>query len=215
MRLAGEFVDDAERVIEEATTIFDDMIPGMAYVDSPDKPMAYSLFGCSATLAVYLALHKRGVDVHAFGSTMLQRMMNAPAPEREPEEQSEEDRATPRERFAGFIEAGEASRRDTVSGEFVFEAFLGEGRGEWGMNIKSCAICHAFSKYDAMDLVPYMCATDDVMSDKGDQGLRRTGSIALGASHCDFRYKAGGEPRPLAGQYPELIRWERDDPQDT
>lgn len=205
-RLAGELVDDAESVIEEATAIFDDMIPGMAYVDSPDKPMAYSLFGCSATLAVYLALHKRGVDVHAFGSTMLQRMTEAPAPEPEPEGQSEEGGATPRERFAKFIEAGEASQRHAGPGEFVYEAFLGEGRGEWGMNIQSCAICHAFSKYDAMDLVPYMCATDDVMSDQGNQGLRRHGTIALGKHQCDFRYERGGEPLRVAEQYPERIR---------
>ena len=74
------------------------------------------------------------------------------------------------------------------------------------MNIKSCAICHAFSKYDAMDLVPYMCAMDDVASEIGDLGLRRTGTIALGATHCDFRYERGREPLRLADQYPERIR---------
>ncbi len=74
------------------------------------------------------------------------------------------------------------------------------------MNIKSCAICHAFSKYDAMDLVPYMCASDDVVSDRGGQGLRRNGTIALGRHECDFRYERGGEPLRVAEQYPERIR---------
>ncbi len=74
------------------------------------------------------------------------------------------------------------------------------------MNITSCAICHLFGNHDAMDLVPYMCAFDDVMSAAGDQGLRRTGTIALGASHCDFRFQQGGEPLPLAEQYPDQIR---------
>ena len=87
------------------------------------------------------------------------------------------------------------------------EAFLGDREDyDWGMNVKSCAICHSFSKYDAMDLVPYMCATDDVMSDKGKQGLRRTGSIAVGAHQCDFRYKRGGEPGHLSKQYPHKIQ---------
>lgn len=58
-----------------------------------------------------------------------------------------------------------------------------------------------------MSLVPYFCAVDDVMSDKGNQGLRRTGSLALGASHCDFRYWRGGQPNRLAEQYPEQIRF--------
>ena len=77
---------------------------------------------------------------------------------------------------------------------------------DWGMNVKSCAICSSFSKYDAMDLVPYMCASDDVMSDQGEQGLRRTGTIAVGAHQCDFRYKSGGEPQHIAEEYPERIR---------
>ena len=81
------------------------------------------------------------------------------------------------------------------------------------MNIKSCGICHQYAKYDAMDLVPYMCATDDVESDKSNLGLRRTGSIAVGAHLCDFRYKRGAEPQRLATQHPDKIRVvERDEP---
>ncbi len=57
-----------------------------------------------------------------------------------------------------------------------------------------------------MAFTPYMCATDDLVSDQLDQGLRRTGTIALGAHRCDFRYKAGGEPLRLAEQYPEKIQ---------
>ena len=94
----------------------------------------------------------------------------------------------------------------------MFEAFLGDRTDfDWGMNIKSCAICHAFSKYDAMDLVPYMCASDDVESDRGGQGLRRTGTIAVGAHQCDFRYKRVGEPKHLAAQYPDRIRVVKND----
>ena len=74
------------------------------------------------------------------------------------------------------------------------------------MNIFSCDICHQFSKFDAMDLVPYMCALDDVLSDRFDQGLRRTGTIAVGAAQCDFRYERGGEPQRMADQYPNKIR---------
>jgi len=81
---------------------------------------------------------------------------------------------------------------------------------DWGMNVRSCAVCHQFAKYHAMELVPYMCAVDDVMSDRTRRGLQRTGSIALGATHCDFRYKRGGEPRRLAEQYPDRIRTARD-----
>ncbi len=57
-----------------------------------------------------------------------------------------------------------------------------------------------------MELVPYMCASDDVMSDLAGDGLRRSGTIALGAHQCDFRYQPGAEPETVADQYPEPIQ---------
>ena len=179
------------------------MIPDMPYVDNPDGAMASSLFVCCGSLALYLALKQQGVDVHQYGAVLLHSIRNRQP--REPE--SRNDDSSMQERFADFIASGEASQSEVRTGEFVFEAFLGDrSEYDWGMNVKSCAICHAFSKYDAMDLVPYMCATDDLMSDFGEQGLRRNGTIALGAHQCDFRYKSGGEPLRLVGQYPDRIR---------
>jgi len=195
-RLAGTFVEDPDVVIDDASRRFDEMIPGLAYLDAPDHPMASALFGCSATLAVYLALRDRGVDVHDFGRAFLEGMtwMMAKAPERERTEESRE----------ALRAAAEASQRDTKRGEFMFEIVAEDGFDS-GMNILSCGICFEFSKHDAMDLVPYMCATDDVVSDRFDEGLRRTGTIALGAHHCDFRYRKGGQPNRVADNYPERI----------
>jgi hypothetical protein len=48
---------------------------------------------------------------------------------------------------------------------------------------------------------PYVCALDDRVSRIFGLGLRRTGTIGLGASHCDFRWKLGGEPRTLDSQF--------------
>lgn len=110
------------------------------------------------------------------------------------------------------VKIAKASQTNALPGEFVYETVLGDRREfDWGMNVQSCAICSAFSKYDAMDLVPYMCATDDVVSDRENQGLRRTGTIAVGATHCDFRYKRGGDPLHLLAQYPDRIHVAADD----
>ncbi|MDQ3012468.1 MAG: L-2-amino-thiazoline-4-carboxylic acid hydrolase, partial [Acidobacteriota bacterium] len=161
-----------------------------------------ALFICSVNLSLYLALKKRGVDVHAFGSAMLTGLMRAPIPV--PEESDE----MLRERLAQFALIAEASQVNAAPGEDVVEMLSGENADfEWGYNVKSCAICQAAAKHDTMDLVPYFCAVDDVMSDKGNQGLRRSGSLALGAPHCDFRYTRGGEPQRLAEQYPNRIRF--------
>ncbi|HEX9002338.1 MAG TPA: L-2-amino-thiazoline-4-carboxylic acid hydrolase [Blastocatellia bacterium] len=202
MRLAGRFANDAEAVVAEASAIFDEMLPNMAYVDKPQHPLASALFICSVNLSLYLALKKRGVDVHAFGNAMLNGLTRAPIPV--PKESDE----VLQERLAQFALIAEASQVSAAPGEDVVEFVSRENADfEWGYNVKSCAICQAAAKYDAMDLVPYFCAVDDVMSDKGNQGLRRSGSLAVGASHCDFRYQRGGEPQRLAEQYPEQIRF--------
>ena len=205
-KLVNRLIEEgAEEILEESAKIFDGMIPEMAYVDHPEHPMANALFICNVNLAVYLALKKRGVDVHDFGNAMLTGL--AAARVKGPEEPLGEGFLE--NDFDEFFAVGEASQNDPVAGEFELEVVKGDaGEYEWGYNIKSCAICYSFSNHDAMDLVPYMCATDDVMSDKGNQGLQRTGSIAVGAHQCDFRYKRGGEPRRLATQYPDRIRIE-------
>jgi hypothetical protein len=197
--------DIVDVVMDEASKIFEGMLPDMAYVETPNHPMATSMFSCNVSLAVYLALATRGVDVHDFGRAMLAGWAQASIPEPTPQQLREAK--TPEEQFADFMSTAVSSQSQAKPNEFVYDVFVGDnGDFDWGMNVKSCAICSSFSIYDAMNLVPYMCAFDDVMSDRGKQGLRRTGTIAVGAHQCDFRYKKGGEPQHIADKYPDRIQ---------
>lgn len=199
-RLAGRFFDDAQTVVAEAEAIFDAMLPTMAYVDKPQHPLASALFICNVNLSLYLALKQRGVDVHDFGNALLNGLRRAPIPP-QPELSQEALQA----QLTAFQQAAHESQTNPQPGEDVFEIVAGEDF-DWGYNVKACALCHSAAQHDAMEVVPYMCAVDDVMSDKNNQGLRRNGSLALGAQHCDFRYQRGGQPQRLAEQYPEQIR---------
>lgn len=193
-----QFTDDTESVIREATAEYDQLVPLMPYADDPKHPMAGSMFFCAMMLAIYLPLRSRGVDVHDFGRRALTMIghVNRQNPAPATTEAGEK-----------LIEAAKASQVSAADNEFVFEAENSDADDEdWRMNVKRCAICSLYSKRDAMDLVPYMCASDDIVSDIGGQGLRRTGSIALGAHQCDFVYKAGGEGSALSGQYPDRIQ---------
>lgn len=200
-RLAGRFVSETFTVVEEASVIFDDMLPNMAYVEKPEHPLAPALFTCNVNIALYLALKKRGVEVHAFGNALLNGLMRAPIPM--PQESAQEKQ----ERLDKFVSAASASQTEAQTGEDIFEVVEATvGEFDWGFNITSCSICQAAAQHQASELVPYLCAVDDVMSDKGGWGLRRTGSLALGAHRCDFRYQNGGEPQRLAEQFPQQIR---------
>ncbi len=192
MRPAVEsLVDDADAVIARAREIFGGMLDDMPYIDPPMHTMAGSMFSCGAMLAIHLVVRERGVDAHAWGRAIHALPVVLP-------EGTDEDRERGRADAQESQAAGE--------GEFVFEMLDAADGIDRGMNITSCAICHLFGKHDAMELVPYMCSFDDVVSDSRGDGLRRTGSIALGADRCDFRYKTGGDPLALASQYPERIR---------
>ena len=183
---------DEEEVLAAAGDHFEAMLPELPYVEQPRHSMYPSMLACAAMLAAYRVLRERGADAHAWG-----RACHALPPAVEDGGEAGRERAR---------RDADASQQGAARNEFVFEIVEENERGERGMNVTSCAICHLFGKYDAMDLVPYMCAYDDVVSDAGRQGLRRTGTIALGASHCDFRFRDGGEPLRLAEQFPDRIR---------
>lgn len=202
--ILSHLTDDVGSIMEEAKAIYEKMIPDMPYIDQPITGMAMNVFSCAPAIAVYVAARHRGVDVHDFGNALLAAMRPPPA-------QPQQDDTRPGAvRFAPKVAAGAASQGREDTGEFVFEVIVGDGVNySWGMNVTSCGVCHLADKYDALDLVPYLCASDDVVSDHQNSGLRRSGTIAVGAHQCDFRYKDGGEPRRLADQYPDKIRLQK------
>ncbi|MDG2334235.1 MAG: L-2-amino-thiazoline-4-carboxylic acid hydrolase [Myxococcota bacterium] len=190
-----EHVEDPAEVIAQGRTIFAGMLDEIPYVDRHGHSMAPSMFACTAMLALFQVLRERGVDAHAWGRALHSLPPGLP---------SEDPAVRERERERSRKDA-DASQASAAPNEFVFTIIEGPGFDR-GMNIESCAICHLFGKHDAMDLVPYMCAYDDVVSDAAGQGLRRTGTIALGASRCDFRFEGEGGPLRLVEQFPDRIR---------
>lgn len=185
---------DVDAMLEQAGLFFEEMLDELPYADRPGHVMFASMFACASMLAVFRVVREQGVDAHAWG-----RACHTLPPGVEPSDEASQQRSR---------RDAEASQQGAAPNEFVFEVFEPDADGVRGMNIKSCAICHIFGRYDAMELVPYMCSFDDVVSDAGKQGLRRTGTIALGATQCDFRFQDGGEPLRLAAQYPDRIRLE-------
>lgn len=191
--LVEDFTDDIDAVRQESRAHLVSMLDNLAYVDNVKHPMASSLHSCALLLAVYMSLRERGVDVHAYGNKVLE-VTAARA-----EAQSPPALSNPAPALA------EAAELPVKDGEFAFDVYDDEG-DRYGLNIKSCAVCGLFSQYDAMELVPYMCASDDVVSDARGQGLERTGTIALGAHQCDFVFDKSGAGKKLVDQYPDKIR---------
>ncbi len=205
----GDLTDAVDDVLVDARARFVALAPTLVYRDEPDHPMANSLETCAKLLSLYLPLRERGVDVHRFGARMLEGLAAAASEARARREAKGQtrDAAEVAKNLLKLEAAGTAARSAQRPGEFQFDVQLvDEDTGEWTMAMTSCGICHLFGAHDAMDLVPYMCATDDVMSDMVDDGLTRTGTIALGAHQCDFHYRPGQPTDPLVDHYPDRIR---------
>ena len=211
-RLATELVGAAAApaAVDAAEREFAAMLPEIAYRDKPDHRHAGDLMGAAANLALFRAVKAQNINAHQFGAAMLKRMhMALELQAKEAQDQGAKPQQPDPDAAQKFVDAMQESQRSAQPGEFVYEYLPDQSNmatGDWAFNITSCAICHHFRKYDAMDLVPYMCASDDVMADAQGRGLVRSGTIALGAKHCDFRYQAGGTPKSVAEQYPDHIR---------
>lgn len=63
----------------------------------------------------------------------------------------------------------------------------------YGVDIIECGICKLFSKHKYQKYASILCEVDAVTADMAGLKMIRTGTIALGAKKCDFRWKKKGQ----------------------
>lgn len=59
----------------------------------------------------------------------------------------------------------------------------------YGVDIIECGVCKLFKKYKYEKYASILCEVDELTSHLAGLKLIRTGTIALGAEKCDFRFK--------------------------
>lgn len=59
----------------------------------------------------------------------------------------------------------------------------------YGIDILECGICKLFKKHSYEKYASILCEVDEITSGFAGLKLIRTGTIALGAKKCDFRFK--------------------------
>ncbi len=59
----------------------------------------------------------------------------------------------------------------------------------YGIDILECGICKLFQRHSMQKFAPLLCEIDHITSSLAGLTLKRTGTIALGASKCDFRFE--------------------------
>jgi hypothetical protein len=82
------------------------------------------------------------------------------------------------------------------AGEFEIRSLVGDGTDfDIGIDYVRCGNLELARKVGAEDFAPYLCMSDIALSEAFGWGLIRTQTLADGCSHCDFRFKQGGETR--------------------
>lgn len=110
------------------------------------------------------------------------------------------------DRYVARLEeaAGETLTRYRPEG-WVCTFIEGDGRAfDYGLDITECGICKLYARHQAMEIAPYVCLSDFVVSRAFDRGLVRFHTLAEGALLCDFRYQRGRETfvSPLGSGWP-------------
>ncbi|MEM9833852.1 MAG: L-2-amino-thiazoline-4-carboxylic acid hydrolase [Bacteroidota bacterium] len=59
----------------------------------------------------------------------------------------------------------------------------------YGIDIHECGICKLFNKHHAQEYTSILCEVDKITTSLAGLEMIRTGTIAKGASRCDFRYR--------------------------
>ena len=73
--------------------------------------------------------------------------------------------------------------------DWVMEFIQGaEGKFEYGVNYKACGLVKLYKAHGVEEFTPYLCLTDYSLLTLLGIELKRTQTIANGASFCDFRF---------------------------
>lgn len=186
-RYGAEMADTA---VAESILEFEQLIPEIPYIGGKANSMTDTLVQMATLLALYRVLKRHGKPVAEIGE-LAHRMAQAwvdqyPLFVR---------RLVGRYYFSTFnrrqlAQKAETLRQQQYPGDFVREVVLGgpDDHFAWGVNYLECGVVKFFAAQDAAEFSPFMCEIDYLLFPALGIDLQRTGTIAQGCSHCDFRF---------------------------
>lgn len=192
--------EQASRFMRESRQEYEALIPRIPFIGNNNLALSF-FFPVSRYLAVYRGLQRQGRTVEDAGWLIY---MIA----------TEETRAIPyiARRVLGYlwfspIFTNRIKKREIMSQQrrypedWVLNYVQGDGQElDYGVDYFECANCKLLRAENAFELAPYVCATDQPISELAGWGLTRTMTLAEGFSKCDFRFKQGGETRVVIPQ---------------
>lgn len=91
-------------------------------------------------------------------------------------------------RIPARLQWSEDSHKRKYENDWVVDILPGNDEYDLGYDYHECGICKLCQDEGCPELASYLCRMDYVLADIMNMKLVRTGTIAEGASYCDFRY---------------------------
>lgn len=188
-RYGAEFACTAVR---QSLAEFEALIPEIPYIGGKNNSLTDTLVQMTSLLALYRVLRRHGRPVTEIGQLAIE--MSQAWVDRYP--------AFVR-RLVGLFYMSRLNRRliarkaarsqaEQYPGDFVRQVVLAgeEDDFEWGVNYLECGVVKFFAAQQAEEFTPFMCEIDHLLFPAMGIRLERTGTIAQGCSHCDFRFRS-------------------------
>ncbi len=179
----------AETAVTESTLEFEKLIPKIPYIGGSANSMTDTLVQMTSLLALYRILKREGKPVSEIGDLfyeMAQAQVN-----RFPQwlRHLIGRFYLSRWNFRRLRKKAAVSQQRQYPGDFVIELVpANDAKTLQGINYLECGIVKFFTEQDAAELTPHMCRIDFLLFPAMGIQLKRTGTIAQGCTHCDFRF---------------------------
>ena len=83
---------------------------------------------------------------------------------------------------------GKLGHPDGFAAKIIMDKSETFGLG-YGVDILECGICKLYQKHNYKRFASILCEVDHITTSLAGLEMHRSGTIANGASHCDFRYR--------------------------
>jgi hypothetical protein len=193
-----------EKDITELMTVIDltyrEISKDIAFVPRSRNPMDRRLDVCAYFLATVMVLEKQGEPFETIRQIMLAIANDFVRPKNKVQAWLKQ---LPPKLISWSIfkllikQLGKRTLIKADEGGFVAQIITDKeqtyGFG-YGVDILECGICKLFAKHQYQAYSPILCEVDYITSKLAGLEIIRTGTIANGASKCDFRYKKINHP---------------------
>lgn len=196
--IRSKYPDRFEEIISQVEAHYNSISKDTHFALTSKNPVDRRLDFCAYFLALIKTLDKQGESFEAIRKICLEVVTGYVQPKNQLHGFTK--RLVPKmiDTWLGQVMVKSFSKRvGTNSNPDGFIAHIITDKEEtfglgYGIDIMECGICKLFKKHDYYKYASILCEVDEITSGLAGLKLIRTGTIANGATKCDFRFKRLG-----------------------